>query len=52
MTKGIKVRAVFKNEMWHIYRMKGALVTTCCEYQQVCDYCSENNYLIVRSIGI
>lgn len=47
-----KVKGIFDTEIWYLYYMNNKLIETFTSYQEVCEYCSDNNFNLVESKGI
>ena len=47
-----KVKSIFDTEIHYLYYLNNRLVTTFVSYEDVCNYCAENNLDLVKSTGI
>lgn len=47
-----KVKSTFRYEMHYLTFLNNRLIDTFTSYQELCDYCYENNYNLVSSTGL
>lgn len=50
-----KVKAIFElnaPEIWELFYLNNKLVETFTEYEELCNYCTDNNLDLVQSKGL
>lgn len=47
-----KVKTVFDAEIYYLYYLNNRLIDTFTSYQDVVDYCAENNLNLIKSTGL